>query len=65
MGDLIDSYIREGVVLKEQIMDICYFMSGGVELNSAWGMSFEDREIAVKVINKRRKEENPSGKEYL
>ncbi len=40
-------------------------MKGGVELNSAWGMSFEDREIAVRVINKRRKEENPNGKDYM
>lgn len=46
-------------------MEICYFMHGGLEYNSAWGMSFEDREIAVKVINKRLKEQSPSGKEYM
>jgi hypothetical protein len=52
-------------MLKEQIMDICYFMKGGIEYESAWGMSFEDREIAVKVLNKRLKEENPNSKEYM
>ncbi len=46
-------------------MDICYFMKGGVEWDSAWGMSFEDREIAVKIINKRLKEQNPNGKDYM
>lgn len=40
-------------------------MKGGIEWNSAWGMSFEDREIIVRVINKRLKEQNPNGKEYL
>ncbi len=40
-------------------------MNGGVEWNSAWGMSFEDREIIVKVINKRLKEQNPNGKDYM
>ena len=40
-------------------------MHGGVEYNSAWGMSFQDREIAIKVINKRLKEQSPAGKEYM
>ena len=65
MGDLIKSYEKDGRALKEQIADICYFMKGGVEWNSAWGMSFEDREILVKVINKRLKEQNPGGKDYM
>ena len=40
-------------------------MHGGIELNSAYGMSFEDREIAIKIINKRQKEQDPNGKDYL
>lgn len=41
-------------------------MKGGCEYNSAWGMSFEDRELAIKVINKRLKEQAPKGgKEYM
>ena len=65
LGDLIDSYVRDGVALKEQIADICYHMEGGIEWNSAWGMSFEDREIVIKVINRRLKEKNPGGKDYM
>jgi len=65
LADLIESYIKDGILLKEQIADICYHMEGGIEWNSAWGMSFEDREIVVKIINRRNKEQNPSGKEYL
>jgi len=65
LGDLIDSYVKDSVALKEQMADICYFMRGGVEWNTAWGMSYEDREIMIKIINKRIKEQNPGGKEYM
>lgn len=40
-------------------------MNGGIDLNTAWGMSFDDREIAIKIINKRLKEQNPNSKEYM
>lgn len=65
MSDLINQYAKESNILKEQIADICYFMNGGIEWNSAWGLSFEDREIIIKVINKRIKEQNPGAKEYF
>ena len=65
LGDLIESYMRDSAELKEQITDLCYFMHGGIELNSAWGMSFDDREVAVRVINRRLKEQAPRGKEYM
>jgi hypothetical protein len=57
--------LQEAKSLKEQILEICYFMHGGIELNSAWGMSFEDREISISVINRRLKEQNPNSKEYM
>lgn len=40
-------------------------MQGGIEFNSAWGMSFFDREIAIKVINKKLREQNPKAAEYM
>lgn len=52
-------------MLRDQIIDICYFMKGGIDIDSAWGMSFDDREAIVRVVNKRMKEENPGGKEYM
>ena len=39
-------------------------MEGGLEVNTAWGMSFLDREIFVKIINRKLKKHS-SGKEYL
>jgi hypothetical protein len=40
-------------------------MAGGIELNSAWGMSFSDRELAIKVINKALKDKNPNSPDYM
>lgn len=40
-------------------------MNGGADYNTAWGMSYEDREILVRVINRRLKEQNPDAKEYM
>lgn len=64
LSDLINSYARDAESLKEQIFDICYFIKG-VDYNSAWGMSFSDRDLAIKIINKRLKEQNPGAKEYM
>ncbi len=63
--DLLDRYQKETNVIKEQIADICYFMKGGVEWNSAWQMSYLDRETVIKVLNRRLKEASPDGKEYM
>jgi len=66
LRDLIQTYVDEGIALKEQITDICLHMNGGLEYNTAWGISFEDREIAVNRINKKNKEQSAgSGKEYM
>jgi len=40
-------------------------MGGGLEFNSAWGMSYLDREVAIKVINRKIKKDNPGAKEYM
>jgi hypothetical protein len=65
LAGLIQSYIRESVALREQITDIALYMEGGVDWNSLWGASFEDREIMIRAINRRLKAQNPNAKEYM
>lgn len=65
LGDLIRKFSDESNMIREQILEICVAMQGGIDFNTAWGMSFEDREFAVKVVNKRIKASNPDGKEYM
>jgi len=36
-----------------------------MDYNTAWGLSFHDREMVIKVVNRRLKEQNPGGKEYM
>lgn len=40
-------------------------MEGGIEWNTLWGVSFEDREIMIKVINRKLKSQNPNAKDYM
>jgi len=40
-------------------------MNGGLDWNIAWGISFEDREIIIKAVNKKLRAENPNSKEYM
>lgn len=40
-------------------------MEGGIDWNTLWGISFEDREYLIKAINKKIRAENPNAKEYL
>jgi hypothetical protein len=65
LSDLLNSFEKESNSIREQITDICYFMKGGITWNDAWGLSFEDREAIIKIVNKREKEKNPNAKEYL
>jgi len=65
LSDLIQSYVRESSALREQITEIALHMSGGIEWNNLWGASFEDREIMIKVINRKIKSQNPNAKEQM
>jgi hypothetical protein len=65
LGDLIKAFEKDSTVLREQIGEICYFMNGGLEWNSAWGLCFSDREMLIKIVNRRRKEQDPNGKDYM
>lgn len=65
LSDLIKSFKEEEVALRTQISEISLYMGGGCELNTAWGLSFSDREILIRLINKKIKAESTSKKEYL
>jgi hypothetical protein len=40
-------------------------MEGGLDYNTAWGISYQDRESIIKSINRKIKRENPNAKEYM
>ena len=61
----MSSYKRENNQLKQQIIDIAYFMHGGITWEEAWELSFTDRDMIVKTINRHLKEESGSKKEMM
>lgn len=65
LSDLINSLGKDASSLREQVAEICIYSQGAVDYNTAWGISFQDRETLVKIINKKNKQENGSTKEYM
>ena len=63
--DLIKQYEKECDLIYDQILDVCYFMKGGVTWDQAWMMSFNDRERIISMLNKRLKAESGDKKEYM
>jgi len=37
---------------KKQVYEICWFMRGGITSNEAWMLSYEDRTVITKIIDK-------------
>lgn len=63
--DLISQYKRDSDQIYNQILDVCYFMKGGVTWDQAWAMSFNDRERLVTMLNKRLKAQSGDNREYM
>lgn len=40
-------------------------MKGGITWDSAWALSFVDRERIVRTLNRHHKEQSGDGKEYM
>jgi len=41
---------RESKSLKTDLMKICWFMRGGITLDEAYSLSFEDRQLISDII---------------
>jgi hypothetical protein len=65
LKDLLKKLEDDGINLKEQLIDICIFMKGGISWDEAWGLSYLDRELIVKRLNKRLKEQSGDKTEYM
>lgn len=65
ISSMIKDIRNDEKVLTSQITDICFFMKGGINWDQAWGMSYEDRSVVVKVISKRLKEMSGDKTEYM
>jgi hypothetical protein len=48
----LDKMDRESKVLKEDLLKMCWFMRGGLSYDDAMMLSYRDREMIAKVIDK-------------
>jgi len=49
---LLDRMDRESKVLKEDLLKMCWFMRGGLTYDDAMMLSYRDREMIARVIDK-------------
>ena len=62
IGDIIKSYEKEVIGLEGEIVYICEF-ADGLDWNSAWALSFQERVRLGQYI--KEKLERKSGREFL
>lgn len=50
INNLVKEYEKDTKALKSELFKICWYMRGGITVNEAHLLSFEDREIIGKMI---------------
>ena len=50
INNLVREYEKDTKALKSELFKICWYMRGGITVNEAHLLSFEDREIIGKMI---------------
>ena len=50
INNLVREYEKDTKALKSELFKICWYMRGGITVNEAHLLSFEDREIIGKII---------------
>lgn len=50
MHDLANELDQESKALKHELFRMCWFMRGGLTLEQAYNLDFEDRQIIGKII---------------
>jgi len=56
-----DMLERESKVLRKDIIQICWYMRGGINIDDAWALSQEDREIIGEIVKENMETTKNSG----
>jgi hypothetical protein len=59
--ELINSYEKESKALRSYIYKLVWYMRGGVTLDQAFEIGYQDREIINKIIEENIEKTNKSG----
>jgi len=63
--DLLDRLDRESKALKEDLLNICWFMRGSISYDEAMQLSFDDRELIGKIIKRNMETTKESGMPFF
>ena len=58
---LLNDYDRESKALRKYIYKLVWYMRGGINLDQAFEISFQDREIVNKIIEDNIETSNKTG----
>jgi hypothetical protein len=57
----VDILDRESKDLKEDLLKLCWFMRGGITLDDAYTMCFEDRQMVSAIVKENLETTKKSG----
>jgi hypothetical protein len=58
---MLDNFDRESKAIKEELLKVCWYMRGGISLDDAMSLSFQEREMISKIIEKNLETTKESG----
>ena len=50
IGKMIEGYDKDSKALRKNIMKMCWYMRGGISLEEAWELGYNDRELINSII---------------
>jgi hypothetical protein len=65
ISEFIKDLDRDTNALTQQIIDICYWMRGGVTWDQAWAIDHISRKKIITMINKTLQKMSGDGREYM
>lgn len=51
--------------IEKEVAELCVYMEGGVTWDVAWELSFKERQLLYKVLNRKLQAQSGSKKEYM
>ncbi len=62
---MLDVLARNRNVIEEDVATLVYYMNGGLDYNTAWLLTNEQRKIMSRVIERHFKAMNPNAKSQM
>lgn len=63
--ELLERLDRESKALKEELLNICWFMRGSISYDEAMMLSSDDRELIAKIIKRNMETTKESGMPFF